>query len=471
MKKQLHQVGYFFALFCPIFASFRANCSDFALILNPPDAEGTARRMAYLLQKQAEYDAYNARPRATPSKRDSDLVHREFMDRLDQVMGDNPLKQSVRQRLAIADAKQLARASARHHAWTKGVYEPITRTISAIVEGAFEDIHGLRRQAYSDYLKSADKDSGVFLAGTRGPIPAAPFRQTKTQSQNTLSQQEDAMNARSFTPGSRTDSRLHSSGSIGVIHRPNLQSQSTHLTDNTRVSSQQLPRARSALSSSHSSSHMSELLNTNRSRIYGSNSAIPRTYTGITARVKTVDPCKRVLTKRIEENALIGRSSTLKSSTKLMLDPEDWSPQRLSSGMYGHYDENKRPSKHFTGRTRESHVYMDHYVDPNSFTFTSTGRILEVDDEFPIGKRVHGYPHKYMDTTRTVKHHSTNTIYDESDGPFTDYALRDVDDVRALTMQDTTTRRYRFDDSLRAGVGYDALATATQEWEKRKDSL
>lgn len=89
------------------------------------------RRLAYLQQRQAQYDNHNSRERALPSKQ---FDEGQFARQLDAVMYGNELTQRANHKVAMHEAMLKQKAQTRHFDWTKRVYEPI-QTVGVGVGG------------------------------------------------------------------------------------------------------------------------------------------------------------------------------------------------------------------------------------------------------------------------------------------------------------------------------------------------
>jgi len=342
--------------------------------------------MAYVRARQAEYDRYNALPRKLPDHSWNEV---EFAAHLDDVMGDNEVKRAASLKVKLKEAMEEQVAERRHAEWTRQVYLPIANSVAAGVDAAFAGIHRERLAAYEGYLKATDPENVsrgvVFLGG------------------NT------------------------SGGAAGY--------------DPWAINSRATVRTR------------------------------------VTIR----DPLKTVLTKRDQEAGLL--AGTLRSpgvrgggSTRTMgmpqeragmhqvldkspqrLDPSGWVVGNLETQPFGHFEVKELRTggsfdMAFAGKDTASTWRGYDFDAAESYTQTGTlgragtGRLREVDAEFPVGKRMEVNPRQapgilypqrssLEESMRVQSHRVHEKVYSYSsggDGVFTDGPL--LDTVRPSVM-------------------------------------
>ena len=344
------------------------------------------QRMALIRARQAEYDRYNALPRRLPDRGWSEAA---FAAHLDDVMGDNEAKRTANLKVKLKEAMEEQVAERRHQQWTRQVYLPIANSVAAGVDASFAGIHRERLAAYDGYLKAADPDNvsrGMVFLGGNSAGGAAGYNPW-------------AINA--------------------------------HATVRTRVT------------------------------------------------VK--DPLKTVLTKRAQEAAMLagggsggggggggggGSSSSggahragiheVMDKSPQRLHPSNWVLGHLETQPFGHFEIKELRSggtldMAFAGKDTESTWRGYDFDAPASFSQTGpmgragSGRLREVDAEFPIGKRFEVNPRQapgvlypqrssLEESMRVQSHRVHGRVYDYGsgggggggDGVFTDGPLLDT---------------------------------------------
>ena len=185
----------------------------------------------------------------------------------------------------------------------------------------------------------------------------------------------------------------------------------------------------------------------------------------VRCRVKVRDPLKVVLTKRAEESSMMAAAGTMRSATPperagmhhwldkspQRLAPAGWVMGNLETQPFGHFEVKELRSggvadMAFAGKDTESTWRGYDFDHPSSFTQTGplgrsgSGRLKEVDAEFPIGKRFEVnpkqapgvlYPQRssLQESMRMQSHRVHEKVYDfsgGSDGVFTDGPLLDT---------------------------------------------
>jgi hypothetical protein len=134
------------------------------------------RRLAYLQERQAAYDAHFARARHLPSR---GYDEHAFVRHLDSVMHGNELTERATHKVAMHDAMLHQKAQARHFEWTKRVYEPIQASVSGAVDREFSRIHDSRRRAMDTYL-DATRARNVYLDDVVKPGEYDPYALRRT---------------------------------------------------------------------------------------------------------------------------------------------------------------------------------------------------------------------------------------------------------------------------------------------------
>jgi hypothetical protein len=338
------------------------------------------QRMALIRARQAEYDRYNALPRRLPNRGWSEA---EFAAHLDDVMGDNEAKRTATLKVKLKEAMEEQVAERRHQQWTRQVYLPIANSVAAGVDASFASIHRERLAAYEGYLKASDPENAsrglVFLGGN--------------------------------TAG----------GAAGY----NPWALNAHAT--------------------------------------------------VRARVAVQDPLKTVLTKRAQEAVLLGSSSAgggggggaasprqptgragvheVMDRSPQRLHPSGWVLGNLETQPFGHFEVKELRAggtldMAFAGKDTASTWRGYDFDGKESFGETGpvgragSGRVREVDAEFPVGKRFEVnpraapgvlYPQRssLQESYRVATHRVSGRVYDYrgsggSDGVFTDAPLLDA---------------------------------------------
>lgn len=129
------------------------------------------------------------------------------------------------------------------------------------------------------------------------------------------------------------------------------------------------------------------------------------------------DPLKRVLVKKLEEDAITQPAETASlalpaAQQREVLPPTFWSNQKLSSTPYGHFLTQRRPTDlHSPAKMTKSRVYHNDFSRFSEFSFDARGRAKEVDAEFPKGKQI-ALHMRYQDTRPTVQQQRQNQSLD-----------------------------------------------------------
>ena len=142
------------------------------------------------------------------------------------------------------------------------------------------------------------------------------------------------------------------------------------------------------------------------------------------------------------------------------LKPQEWTRIQLETSRHGHFEAVESRTgggfnMAFAGMDTASHRQGFDFDPQSSFTKTATGRVREVDAEFPIGKRVGSVYPQNIPSAKTTRHVVPHTIYDYkggSDKHFHDKEL--LDTVRPIGMgaQPANSHFYGVPQSPRLGV-------------------
>ena len=119
------------------------------------------RRLAFLQQRQREYDDYNARPRRPPPEPAVSQV--ALVRRLDSLLGTSALKERTAAKVTMHEAMMRQKAQTRHFDWSKKVYEPLQGKVLEAVDTNFDRIHASRQTAMAEFLDASTARGGVFL--------------------------------------------------------------------------------------------------------------------------------------------------------------------------------------------------------------------------------------------------------------------------------------------------------------------
>lgn len=160
--------------------------------------------------------------------------------------------------------------------------------------------------------------------------------------------------------------------------------------------------------------------------------------------VQAVDPMKVLLTKERGERAILDPEAarqTRRARARETLAPQHFTAQAMESTMHGHFEIRDAAVAAAGGRagawagkdTEGSLRYCGGADDFNAQPLTATGkgRYAELDAEFPLGRRVVGYPYRSQQTGAYLKHQSMTGVYEAGDGVFTDDAPLSKDVVRS----------------------------------------
>lgn len=366
-------------------------------------ADEVKRRMQLVRQRQAEYDRFNALPRKLPDRSWSEA---EFAAHLDEVLGDNDAKRAAATKLALHDAMAVQKAQRRHTEWTKSVYEPIAAAVAAGVDDAFPRIHRARREAHEDYLRAADperKGGGhIFLdahPGAGGPGTA------------------------SYNPW-----RVNAHATVRA-----------HVSVRDPLKAVLDKRKREAAMLSTSAHHATLALSGGASQTLGRSASAGRG--GVLA--SSASASLRGGGGAGGEQALDGSfvRKYVCDQAPDRLDPRRWTRGSLETLPFGHFEAVEAAhggvmNMAHSGRDTASSWRGYDFDGEGTLSRTATGRIREIDAEFPVGKRVEGYAQrKSVEATAasTVRHRIPGNVYSADDGIMTDTAL--LDDVRPAMMR------------------------------------
>jgi hypothetical protein len=179
----------------------------------------------------------------------------------------------------------------------------------------------------------------------------------------------------------------------------------------------------------------------------------------VRVRVPVKDPLKIILDKRAREAALVrevadrtgGSERTYKAHEWLDRSPErlpapSWTRGMLETLPFGHFEAvDARTAQGakmaFAGKDNEAHRQGFDFDETASFERTQMGRVVDVDKEFPRGRRT-GEFYGQNKPTHTTRHVVPGTVYDYfkgSDAHFTDKAL--LDPVRPAAMAAQPAKR------------------------------